>query len=87
MYLAGLVVGAGQCPHPYTQIGMCIFALPPENGFGLGAHASSVLINSIGVPQLYANVTGYREYEHAGSVRSQATGVPHEIHLERGEVA
>ena len=52
---------------------MCILALPLENGFGLGAHASSVLINSIGVPQLYANVPGYREYEHAGSVRSQAT--------------
>jgi hypothetical protein len=32
---------------------MCILALPLENGFGLGAHASSVLIDSIGVPQLY----------------------------------
>ena len=31
-----------------------------------------MLINSIGVPQLYANCPGYREYEHAGSVRSQA---------------
>ena len=48
---------------PYVHIGL------PR---GLGAHASSVLINSIGVPRLYANVSGYSEYEHAGSVRSQA---------------
>ena len=47
---------------------------------GLGAHASSVLINSIGVPQLYANVPGYREYEHAGSVRSQAGPLPALFH-------
>jgi hypothetical protein len=52
---------------PYVHIG-----LPLENGFGLGAHASSVLINSIGVPQGYANMTGNREYEPRGAGRSRS---------------